>query len=106
MTPTVGARITANTDAAAVAISTADPGGTTPGREGFAAATLLPLSLAATRCRMGFQVSCTGVGAMLSPGIPRPLAEGMGKSHSNKNSASKGPKGNGERRTGRRAAQL
>ena len=70
-TSAVGIRIAANNVVAAVTLSAAAPGGTTPRREGFAATTLLPPLLAATRCNVGLQTSCTGVGAMLKPGIPK-----------------------------------
>ena len=83
-TPAIGTGIAANTDTVAAALSAAAPRGTSPEREGFAAAALLPPSLAATRCRVGLQVSCTGVGAMLNTGIPRPLTEIIGESHSKK----------------------
>ncbi|XP_066361309.1 uncharacterized protein [Miscanthus floridulus] len=71
----ISIRIVANTDATATASSTAEPGGTIPRTEGLATA---------TRYRMGFKVSYMVVRAILSPGIPRPLTEGMGQSHSNK----------------------
>ena len=73
-----------NIDAATAALSAAALGGTTPRRDGFAAATLLPPSLAATCCRVGLQTSCMGVRAMLNPGIPRPLTKIAGKPHSKK----------------------
>ena len=59
-------------------------GGTTLGRKGFTVATLFPSPLAATRYRVGLQVSYIGVGAMLNPIIARPLTESAGKSHSKK----------------------
>ncbi|XP_066316669.1 nucleoporin NSP1-like [Miscanthus floridulus] len=83
-TPAISTGIAANTDTATAALSTADPGSTTLKREGFAAATLLPPSLAATRYRVGLQISCTGVGATRNPSIPRPLTESAGKSPSEK----------------------
>ena len=88
-TPAIGNGITANTDTAAVALSVAVPGATAPGREGFAVATLLPHSLAATHRRVGLQSSCKGVGATLNPGIPRPLTKITGKPHSKKDSTNK-----------------
>ena len=69
-TSAIGTGIATNNIATDVTLSAAAPGVTTPGREGFAAATLLPPSLATTRSRVGLQTSCTGVGVMLNPGIP------------------------------------
>ena len=86
-------------------LSVAAPGGTTPRREGFTAATLLPPLLAATRCRVGLQTSRMGVGAMLNPGIPRPLTKIAGKPHSKKDSTSKNRRSNKRKHTGWRAAR-
>ena len=69
VTPTIGTGIATNTDAATAALSVAALGGTTTRRE---------------HCRVGLQVSYTGVRAMLNPGIPRPLIENIGESHPKK----------------------
>ena len=82
--PAISTGIATNTNAAAVASSAAAPGDITPGREGFVAATLPPPSLAVTRCRVGLQVSYTGVRAMLNPIIARPLTKSADKSHPKK----------------------
>ena len=79
VTSTVGTRITANAD-----IATVTAAATAPIREGFAATTLFPPSLIATRCRVGLHASYMGVGAMLDPIIARPLTKGIGKSHHKK----------------------
>ncbi|XP_066343986.1 uncharacterized protein [Miscanthus floridulus] len=65
-TTTIGIGITANTYAIAAASSIAKLEGTILGTKGLATA---------TRCRTSFQVSCTIVGAILIPGIPKPLTE-------------------------------
>ena len=100
VTSTVSTKIVTNANATAATIPATDPGGTTPGREGFATATLFPPPLTATRCRVGLQVSYTGVGAMLNPVITQPLTESVGKSHSKKTQQQKIKK-NKEQRTGR-----
>ena len=74
-TSAISTEIAAKITAAAAAVPTTDPGGTTPEREGFAAVALFPPSLTAVCCRVGLQVSCTGVGAMLSPVIARLLTK-------------------------------
>ncbi|XP_066311673.1 uncharacterized protein [Miscanthus floridulus] len=77
VTSATGIRIAANNVAAAITLPAVAPGDTTPGRERFTAATMLPPSLVATRYRVGLQTSCTEAGAILNPGVPRPLTKIM-----------------------------
>ncbi|XP_066347664.1 uncharacterized protein [Miscanthus floridulus] len=80
-TTAIGTGIAANTDATTATSSTAELEGTIPGTEGLATV---------TRCRTGFQVSYMAVGAILIPGIPKPLTEG-GASSGHKFGVSTGP---------------
>ena len=78
--------IATSTVAAVATVLAIDPGSTTPRREGLAATTLFPPSLAVARCRVGLQTSCMGVGAMLNPVTVRPLTKSTGQSYSKKDS--------------------